>query len=367
MKNHRSFQFRIPHSTFHIPKRILVVMPNWFGETLFATPFLRALRGGLPQSFIAALGVPRAQAILAHNPQVDELVLYDEQAAHGTWRGRRALARLLRAKRFDTAVILRRSLTRTLLLAWAGIPRRIGFANLKSGWLLTHRVQPPKAPIHKAHAYLRLLAPLGLREQPGSYAYYPSEEERAQARQLLHAKGLLNGNPLVVLHPGANWAHKRWGVERFIELANRLIRRHPVSLVLTGGPDDLSLIGPMLPRLMTRPVVLAGQTTLRQLAAVLEHAGLVVSNDTGVVHVAAALGRPVVALYGPTSPAITGPLGDATRTVVIHHPDCCPRIPCLHPDHPKYPGMDAISVEEVYVAACQMLESGKLKVESGKT
>jgi ADP-heptose:LPS heptosyltransferase len=102
--------------------------------------------------------------------------------------------------------------------------------------------------------------------------------------------------------------------------------------------------------------VLAGQTTLRQLGACLEQAQVVVAGDTGVLHIAAALRKPVVALYGPTSPAITGPLGDSQRTVVLRHPECCPGIPCLQPEHPGFPGMDAISVEEVYDAACQLLK-----------
>ena len=106
----------------------------------------------------------------------------------------------------------------------------------------------------------------------------------------------------------------------------------------------------------TRPTVLTGKTTLRQLAACLEQVSLVVSNDTGVLHIASALNRPVVALYGPTSPAITGPLGDPARTVVIHHPTCCPHIPCYQPQHPGYPGMESITVDEVYDASVTLLE-----------
>jgi heptosyltransferase-1/heptosyltransferase-2 len=126
-------------------------------------------------------------------------------------------------------------------------------------------------------------------------------------------------------------------------------------IVITGGPNDVELAGGVSGLMRHPPLVLAGRTSLGLLAACLEQADAVVSNDTGVLHVAAALRRPVVALYGPTSPQLTGPLGEPQRTVVLHHPDCCPSIPCYRPDHPGAPGMDAITVDEAYAAVCRVL------------
>lgn len=338
-------------------ERLLIVLPNWFGETLFATPFLSALRRARPRAVIAAMGVPRCQDVLAHNPTLHEFVRYDEEGAHRSLAAKWRLARLLRARRFDTAVLLRRSLSRALLLATAGIPRRIGFNHWKSRWVLTDRVAPPGASTHKAASYLRLLEPLGItqREAP-AYAYYPSDEERHEAVAMLREAGV-EGRPFIVLHPGANWAHKRWPPAQFAQLGERFARAGTHAVVLTGSPEDAGLIRAIQQQMRAQPVVLAGRTSLRQLAACLERAGLVVSNDTGVLHIACALKRPVVALYGPTSPAITGPLGDPASTVVIHHPDCCPRIPCLDPRHPGAPGMAAISVEEVYETARRVLHA----------
>ena len=104
------------------------------------------------------------------------------------------------------------------------------------------------------------------------------------------------------------------------------------------------------------PIVLAGKTTLRQLGACIERSALVVTNDTGVLHIACALRAPAVALYGPTSPQLTGPLGDPSRTRVIHHADCCPSIPCFEPDGPPHPGMESIDVREVFDAALSLLK-----------
>ena len=336
--------------------RLLVVLPNWFGETLFATPFLRALRQQLPQAFIATLGWPKCKEVLLHNPHVNELIDYDEHGRHRTPWGTWCLVSALRQRTFDTAFILRKSLSRSLFLAAAGIPTQVGFANLKSGWLLAHRVPPASSPQHKASSYLPLLEAVGLSVLPGPYEYTVSEEERRDARQRLSAQQVdLNSRPLVVLHPGANWPHKRWSPERFAALADRLIETQRVHVMITGGPDDGQLAEALKSAMRQPATVLAGQTTLRQLGAYLEQAHLVVSNDTGVLHIAAALGRPIAALYGPTSPALTGPLGDPRRMVVLHHPDCCPEIPCYHPNHPPHPGMNTITVEEVYAAAVKLL------------
>ena len=160
---------------------------------------------------------------------------------------------------------------------------------------------------------------------------------------------------LIVLHPGANWAHKRWPADRFAELGRRLVAEEGARVIITGGPDDIALAQVVAERMSCPVTVLAGQTTVRQLGAVLDAADLLVSNDTGVTHIAAALHRPLVALYGPTSPALTGPLGDPDRIIVIHHPEGCPAVPCYSADPLSHSGMAAIPVDEVYDAVRDML------------
>lgn len=337
-------------------ERILIVLPNWFGETLFMTPALRALREASPQARLSVLGVPTCQEVLANHPVPQEFITYDERGLHRSWSAKRSLVDYIRTKQFDTAIILRRSVSRTLLLKCAGIPRRIGFANWKSGWLLTDRIALPTAGIHKADTYAPLLASWGVSGRLGPYEYYPSESERAWASMWLGEHELLGAQRLVVLHPGANWEHKRWMVERFAELGNRLVTRKSCAVLMTGGPDDEPIVNEITRRLQVPVTRVVGQTTFRQLAALLERAHLCVAADTGVLHVASALGRPIVALYGPTSPALTGPLGDAAWTTVIHHRACCPRIPCYRPRHPTHPGMTSVSIDEVYEASCHLLD-----------
>lgn len=338
-----------------VMNRVLVVLPNWVGETLFATPLLAALRKHRPGAFIATLGWPQCRAVLQHNPSVDELLDYDERGRHRRWGARWRLSRSLRAARFDTAFLLRPSLSRTWLAWWSGIPARVGFANAKSGWLLTHRAAPAPSA-HKARSYAPLLEAAGLPSALASYEYHVSDEERREAAARLAADGRSSAAPVVVLHPGANWRHKRWAPERFAAVGDRLAQALGARIVVTGAAEDRPSAASIIGGMRHPAACLAGETTVRQLGALLEQAHLVISNDTGVLHIAAALQRPLVALYGPTSPALTGPLGDPRRMAVLHHPGCCPRIPCYAPDHPPHPGMDSITVEEVCAAAMQLLE-----------
>ncbi len=336
-------------------KRILVVLPNWFGDTLFATPVLRALRRERPNAFIATLGWPNCREMLQHNPCVDMMLDYDEKGRDRSLGAKWALVRMLRSHHFDAALLLRKSFSRALLLACARIPVRVGFDHSKANWLLTHHAPMPVGPVHKAASYRPLLAAIGLTSALESYEYFVSEEERCQAQALLRTPSGVDGARLVVLHPGANWFHKRWAPERFAALGDRLMEQAAARIVITGAPDDRTVVESIAARMHHPVTVLAGETTLRQLGACLQQAQLVVSNDTGISHMAAALGRPLVALYGPTSPLLTGPLGDPQRTIVVHHVDCCPEIPCYHPTDPPHPGMNAITVDEAYSAAVQLL------------
>ncbi len=334
--------------------RVLVVLPNWFGETLFATPFLRALKQARPQATVQALGWPQCQEVLRENPHVNRFLAYDERGAHRGLGAKWGLIQHLRAQHFDAAFVLRPSRSRAALLALAGIPVRVGFSEKGAGWL-THRVPRPVVPQHKALTYLPLLGVVGLRGSSGPYEYVVGPQERRAALERLAAAGL-DGRRVVVLHPGANWPHKRWAPARFAALADRLVASHGVAVLVTGGPQDVGLGEAIRQAMRQSPVLLIGRTSLRELAACLERADLVVTNDTGILHVAAALGRPVVGLYGPTSPQFTGPFGNPRQTIVIHHPEGCPRVPCVQrPTDPPHPGMDAIPVEEVYDAASRLL------------
>lgn len=334
--------------------RLLVVLPNWFGESLFATPFIRLLRQQNPDSFIAALGASAALEVLQGNPNLNLLIPFEETGSHHGLLGKWRLAQELRSHRFDTAIILRKSLSRTLLLLAAAIPARVGFSNPKSGWLLTKRVAAAEGLIHKARTYLPLLGAAPSDPAADSCDYTVSAQEKQQADVLMGENGLRPG--FILLHIGANWAHKRWPSARFAKLADRLFQERQLQVAISAGPNEGEDAQAVQQQLQQPAILLAGKTTLRALAACSAQASVVVANDTGVLHIAAALARPVVALYGPTSPALTGPLGSPEKIIVVHHAQSCPRIPCYQPEHPDYPGMEAITVDEVYAAVSRLLK-----------
>ncbi len=336
-------------------KRVLVVLPNWFGETLFATPFLQALKRGLPQTEILALALPQCEPILQHNPDVARFVPYYEQSGVFGLPLMLRSARQVRPLQADAAIILRKSFSRTLVTKWAGIPMRVGFSHSKVRRLLTHPVAgPPLA--HKAASYLPLLTPFGVSAELAPYTCTLTDEEKAGARAWMQPPGL-KPSQWVMLHPGANWLHKRWPAERFAALGDRLADAFGVSIAITGGPDDQQLAQAVATNMRQPSWVWAGRQSLRQLAACAQQAALFVSNDTGVLHLAAAVGGKVLGLYGPTSPALTGPLGPADRVHVVSRPDACPQVPCYSADEPLHLGMEALTVDQVFDAADQILSS----------
>lgn len=344
-------------------KRILVVLPNWVGDTLFATPLLRALRAAHPRAHLATLGLPLSLDVLAGNPHVDATLVYDERGVHRSLRAKARLVRTLRAQRFDATFILRRSFSRTLLLMLSGIPSRIGYDEGRGRRLLTHRVPPPERPVHRAESYLRLARALGIAAPAHRCDFAVGALRQQQADRWLAAhRPVGDRRALVALNAGGNWLHKRWPEERFAQLAQRLQRESDVAVLLTGGPRDAAAAQRIAAGATPPPLIAAGTASLQELGALLARCALVVSNDSGPLHVAAALGVPLVALFGPTSPALTGPFGEGPWTV-IHHPECCPSVPCYAPEDPPHAGMSAISVEEVFAAVRDMRAAGRRELD----
>ena len=337
-------------------QRLLLVTPNWFGDTLFATAVTRAVNERVPRLHLAVLCVPRSAEILCGNPRVNELIIYEERGKDRGPLAKWRLIRRLRAGAFDGALLLRPSLSRSCLLWCAGIPRRVGHAAPGKDWWLTDRVALPATPEHRADSYLRLLAAFGWTVSSDvSCEFFVSDNDRALVRQWLHAQGVMNDQRLVVLHPAGNWEHKRWPAERFAAVGDALRDAHGAQIVITGGEADRALAERVRAAMRTDAIVAAGETTLRQLGALVERADLIITNDSGPLHIAAALKRPFVALFGPTSPSLTGPYHPACGRV-LHHPDCCPTIPCYAPNRPPHAGMLSLTVDEVVEAADALLK-----------
>lgn len=307
--------------------RILIVGVNWLGDVLFMTPAIRAIRRAHPQAFLACAVPPRCRELLAGNPHVNEVIVFDERGADrgpgGVWR----FTQRLRAARFDQAFLFHRSFTRALCVALAGIPGRVGYATWKRGWVLTTAVPlPPRDTVSKAALFLNLVQAAGIPPDGDAYDLTVPEADRRYAQQLLQASGWQPGRPAVALHAGANWHLKRWPPKLFARLGDQLAAQHRAQVFLVGSADDRPLAEGIARRMRQAPVILCGQTTLTQLAALFQQVDVVVSNDSGPLHIAAAVGAKTIGLFGPTSPQLTGPPAGPHLRVLFGSIGC--PVPC---------------------------------------
>lgn len=329
--------------------RILIVNVNWIGDVLFSTPFIREVRRAYPQSFIAALVVPRCVPILKSNPRLNEIIIYDEQGEHRGIRGKIKLAGLLRAKRFDTAFLLHRSFTRTLICWLAGIPQRIGYYTKKRNILLTKSILPSARPAHKVEQFLALAQAAGITPSENKdYEFIVADEDTEYIDSTLRENKLAATDFLVVINPGGNWDLKRWPQERFARLADRLTAEYQAKIIITGAEKDVRLAENITAMMKSLPLILCGRTTLGQLAALMAKVNLVIANDSGPMHLAVSQKTKVICLFGPTSPAVTGPYGKGNYIILQQDAGCA--VPCYRLNCADNRCMKAITVDNVMEA-----------------
>ncbi|BAS27028.1 glycosyl transferase family protein [Limnochorda pilosa] len=286
------------------------------GDTLFATPALEALDLAYPQASISVCCWQSNAALLRGNPHVDEII-----ACRNSLELPKAFHEL-QERSLDLAVGL--SHFGSWLLALIRARFRAGFRSEELGWLYTVPI-PDDRQVHAARYCLNVVRACGAPEVPLRLRLYLEPAERAEAVRLLARRGVA-GRPLVAIHPGGHFFRgKRWSTRGFAEVADGLVDRYGAGVVLVGGEDDVELAGEIM-RQARRPMVdLTGSLGLRQTAAVLQACQLFIGNDSGPMHMAEAVGTPVVALFGPTDPANFRPLGEMHRVV---RRDVCG--PCIH-------------------------------------
>jgi heptosyltransferase II len=345
-----------------VKKKILIVSVNWLGDVLFTTPFIKAVREANPEGRIACLIHPRCAEILDPNPRIDELILYDEEGIHRSLAGKIRLISELRKKDFDTTFILHRSFTKALITYLAGIKERIGYATKKRSWLLTLTAEEPPADTHKVEYFLGLARSAGIElKGPPSYEFQVQGEDRKFASDMLRGHGAEEADRVAILCPGGNWDPKRWPKENFASLGDMLAEKIGLKIVISGAAKDAGLADSIANMMRAKAVITCGATSLGTLGALFERACLVIANDTGPMHLAVAVGAPTIALFGPTSPAVTGPYGRGNYRVISKHESC--DIPCYDFTCKDNRCMAAIGVDEVLREAIDMLaKSVKFKV-----
>lgn len=326
---------------------------NWLGDALFSTPFLRAIKENLPSSYLAVLGVLRIKEILETNPYLDQLILFDERGRDKGLFSRIRLIKKIKKKQFDTVFILKPSLSRTLMLKLTGIKEFIGFDNCKSGWLLTKRIPKPKKSMHLIDYFLTIPEHSGLTIKKRVYEFFPSVEDEGYVESLYSQNKIDFLLPSIIINPGANWIPKRWPKEFWSGLIAKIKESLNVNIIVTGAEKDKAMAAEIIERGKTPVFNLTGETTLRQLGALMKRARLVISADSGPMHIAASVGTKVIALFGPTSPSITGPY-PLEQHIIIQKDVGCP-IPCYNSDCRDFRCMKAISVEEVFRQVKQLI------------
>ncbi len=344
----------MPVSSENSRQRILIVSVNWLGDLIFLTPAIRAIRKAHPNAFIACLAPRRGLDLLAGSPHLDQLIPVEESRGPLGWIRWLALAGRLKRERFDTAFLFHRSMTRALTLWWAGVRRRIGYTSGKRRLFLTDPIPPPPVDsLHKIHHYLKVVEAAGILADGDQYDIHLTQEDRAAARRLLQEWGVAPLDRLVALHAGANWRLKRWPFQNFAKLGDALNKRFKTKVVLVGAEEDVPLAARITSRMRTRPLVATGQTTFRQLGALLSASSLLISNDSGPLHLGLAMGTPVVALFGPTDPKLTGPLS-SPKAAVLFGSIGCP-VPCRQLQCPVNLCMQQITVDQVLEASARFL------------
>jgi len=335
------------------PDRILVIKLRYVGDVLLATPALSRLREGFPQAHIAMLVNPGTDDVVRGHPALDDVLVVERGNPARQWR----FMRELRARRYDHVIDLTDS-DRSAVLAWlSGAPVRIGY-NSEGRWrgcLYTRIVEADRFGMHQVRYHLKATEALGLTGPAPAPALVVSPEARSTAERLLKEAGCDASRPLVCVHPGARWWFKSWPAERFAALADRVQSDTSAQVLFLGGEQERGAAGRIAQSMQTPFRSLVGRTGLQELAAVLARAALHVGNDNGPMHMAAALGVPVIGLFGPSDPAVWGPWGDGHRTF-YKGLDCRA---CFHPDcfRGEQNCMKLITLDEVWAAVHERLQA----------
>lgn len=350
-------------------QRILIIKPSSLGDVVNALPFLSSLRQRYPDRHIAWLVEEAAAELLLGHPLLDRIIVSGRRRwgreVRTAFRGPVALREMaaliaeLRQGQYDLVVDLQGLLKSALMVICAGARFRVGLAGARegSGRALTHVVPLPPGPLHAVDRYLEVARFLGADPLSKAFVFPSRPDDGAMAEALLAEAGVKPNTLVIALNPQARWPTKLWGEERFARVGEALARRHGARILVIGSSSDLPLAKRLAGRMNPAPFVTAGRTDLKVLIALLRRIDLLVTVDSGPMHLAAALGTPLVALFGATDPRLIGPYGGDGVVLRVPLPcsPCSKRRCQIEADRLC---MRSISIEEVAEAASALLATG---------
>lgn len=336
--------------------RILVRGVNWVGDTILTYPTIESLKRQFPEAKISILVLAHLADLWRTFPHIDEIIPFEKRSGMKAVMEDLRIRGILKRMRFDLGLILPRSFRSAFQTYLARIPIRIGYEDAGRSMLLTHRIVRREELLrgHRIYYYHELLKPLGRMGDVSPPRLPLREEDRKWAGEYLDRRGLIDGTPVIGFNPGAAYGSaKCWPAARFGELGKRLSEAWKAGVIVFGSETERKIAHQIFNRLGSRGVDLTGHTSLLQLAALLERCTLLVTNDTGTMHVATAVGTPVVAIFGPTDPSATGPWGMG-HVVVKKEISCSPCFKRVCPTDHRC--MEEITVEEVEEVVNRKLE-----------
>ena len=328
-------------------KKILIFNLNWLGDCLFSTPAIRAIRKAYPDSYIAVVIPKNCFEVLEGNPNINEIIFYDDKSIHKSVFSKLKFIQALKAKHFDVAILFHRSFTRALLVYLAGIKERIGYKRKKRDFLLTKKIPfVERDSLHRIDYFLNLVDSwTGIKTKDKKYDFFIPEEARKYINEFLKDK-VTGSDYLIALNPGGNWPPKRWPTDYFAKLADKLIDELNVKIIITGSVKDLGIAQTISNLMHNKQIILCGKTNLKQLGALFERTDLVISADSGPMHLATSLNKKLIAIFGPTSPEITGPYNSGNCLILQKDTGCS--VPCFEINCYDNRCMKEISVDDVF-------------------
>lgn len=348
----------LPVKDEKIYKRILIVRADRIGDVVLSTPVIKALREKYPFAYIAMMVSPYTEDIVSGNPDLDEVIILDKDGSHKNLKGAWELLRDLKNKKFDLAIALHPTSRVHLVIFLAGIPRRIGY-DRKMGFLLTDKIKHLKqlGEKYELEYNFDLLKPLGIELKDKDLFVPLSKESEDWVKELFVLKSIKQEDNLLAINPGASCRSKIWPAERFAKTVDELVEKYGFKVFILAGPKDVNIADRVISQMKHEAINLAGKTSVSQLASLLKRCELFISNDSGPVHIASALGTPVVSIFGRSqkglSPKRWGPVGK--RDVFLHKDVGC--VECLAHNCAKgFLCLKAITVDDVVKSAGSILK-----------
>lgn len=329
--------------------KILVRSANWVGDTVMMLPSLVALRKAFPHAQVTVLANPWVIPLLKNHPAVDRTLILDK--GRGWLSACKELARIifqLRAERFDLAVLFQNALEAAFLASLGRVRYRVGYDTDGRGLFLTHKVERDRAILlaHQVEYFLGLIEAMGWEVEGREPIVYLNDEDARSATTMLCSEGINDDRLVVGLNPGATYGSaKTWPADRFAVIGDWASERWDAKVVLFGSFSDRDIAAQVSRLMRSHPINLSGETTLGEAMALIKRCNCFVTNDSGLMHIAAAFGTPLLAVFGPTDQLQTGPIGKNAR-IVRHSFECTPCLKEVCPlDHRC---MLSIEPEEVW-------------------